>query len=84
MSAVSAAAYDNTEADIVLSGEDADARRAEIDQQQGSVDPVVKMHLNMLTRDIVKYIEKAHGLTLGGEARAGARGRGGGRILCGG
>ncbi|KAL6756783.1 hypothetical protein V8C86DRAFT_2641239 [Haematococcus lacustris] len=67
MSAASAAQIDVRDADIILAvGEDADARRAEIDNHQGAVEPGLKMQLRKLTAHIVKYIERAHGLTLGG------------------
>lgn len=70
LSATAAAAGDPTAgADLGLLGlaeAEAESRRAEIDAQQGAVDPAIKMQLRKLTAHIVKYIEKAHGLTLGG------------------
>jgi hypothetical protein len=67
MSAATAAQLDSRDADIIMAvGADADAQRAEIDTQQGSVEPSLKMQLRKLTAHIVKYIQRAHGLTLGG------------------
>lgn len=62
-----AAGGDKEASDLInASGEYAQAQRAEIEQQEGAVDHVLKMQFRRLTQHLVNYIERAHGLTLGG------------------
>lgn len=57
---------DSRDADIVLAvGQDTSQRIAEIEAHQGAVEPALKMQLRKLTAHLVKYIQRAHGLTLG-------------------
>jgi len=67
MSATASAALDVREADVIMGeGSDADMRRAEVEAQMGAVEPTLKMQLRKLTAHLVRYIQRAHGLTLGG------------------
>ncbi|GAX78783.1 hypothetical protein CEUSTIGMA_g6220.t1 [Chlamydomonas eustigma] len=51
---------------VIGSVADAERRAAEADQQMGAVEPILKMQLRKTTAHLVKYIQMAHNLTLGG------------------
>eukprot|EP00798_Chlamydomonas_sp_ICE-L_P029287 gene29288-12531_t len=67
MSATAAMARDSGLADVILGSDtDAAARRQELEQQMGAVDANLKMKLRKLVSHIVKYVQQAHNLTIGG------------------